>query len=104
MDLTKIQNLYMSTPVKDYKNVVEIPKNDSKDFSAIFDAALNTVSETDDLVHKADQESMRFILGEADNSHDMMIAQQKAAIALQYTVAVKDKFLQSYQTITNMQI
>jgi flagellar hook-basal body complex protein FliE len=33
-----------------------------------------------------------------------MIAEQKAALALQYTVAVRDRFVQSYQTIMNMQI
>ena len=104
MDLSAIKNLYQSTPVTDYKNVIEIPTNDSRDFGAIFDAALNMVNETDDLMHKADEETLRFVMGDAENPHDMMIAQQKAGIALQYTVAIKDRFLQSYQTISNMQI
>jgi flagellar hook-basal body complex protein FliE len=33
-----------------------------------------------------------------------MIAERKAQVALNYTVAVRDRFLQSYQTIMNMQI
>jgi flagellar hook-basal body complex protein FliE len=33
-----------------------------------------------------------------------MIALQKASVALQYTVAVRDKFLDAYKEIMQMQI
>ena len=104
MDITAITILYQNTPVKDYKNTVSIPTNNSEDFGAIFDSVMNMVGETNTLQNKASAEEIKFALGEADNAHDLMIAQQKAGIALQYTVAVRDRFLQSYQTIMNMQI
>ena len=53
------------------------------------------------------REQMRVIsseLGEADNPHDMQIAAAKAYEALQYTVAVRDKMLDAYKEIMNMQI
>ena len=43
-------------------------------------------------------------LGETENTHDLSIALQKASTALQYTVAVRDKFLQAYREIMQMQI
>ena len=47
---------------------------------------------------------LKFALGETDNTHDLLIAQQKASTALQYTVALRDKFLESYKELMNMQI
>ncbi len=104
MDITAITNLYQNTPVKDSTNTVSIPTNNSEDFDSIFKSVMNMVGETNTLQNKASAEEIKFALGESDNSHDLMIAQQKAGIALSYTVAVRDRFLQSYQTIMNMQI
>lgn len=104
MDITAITNLYQSTPVKDSNNTVSIPTNDSQEFDAIFKSVMNMVDETNTLQNKFSAEEIKFALGEADNTHDLMIAAQKASTALSYTVAVRDKFLQSYQTIMNMQI
>ena len=40
-----------------------------------------------------------------DNSlHDLMVAQQKANVSLQYTVAVKNTAVEAYRSIMNMQI
>ncbi|MCR5397808.1 MAG: flagellar hook-basal body complex protein FliE [Lachnospiraceae bacterium] len=104
MDITAIKNLYQSTPVTDSNNTVEIPTNQSEDFGAIFDSVMNMVNETNTLANKASAEEIKFAMGESDNTHDLMIAEKKAEIALQYTVAVRDRFIQSYQTIMNMQI
>ena len=43
-------------------------------------------------------------MGELENTHDLVIALQKAQTALQYTVAVRDKFLEAYKEIMQMQI
>ena len=104
MDITTITNLYQATPVTDSNNTVSIPTNNSEDFGAIFDSVMNMVGETNTLANTASAEEIKFALGESDNTHDLMIAEQKAAVALQYTVAVRDRFIQSYQTIMNMQI
>jgi flagellar hook-basal body complex protein FliE len=77
---------------------------DGNDFGRVLDAAKNMIKETNDLQNAAQMEEMKFALGLADNTHDVMIAERKAQVALNYTVAVRDRFLQSYQTIMNMQI
>ena len=53
---------------------------------------------------KAESAEIQFSLGESTNTHDLQIAQEKANVALQYTVAVRDKVLEAYREIMNMQI
>ena len=43
-------------------------------------------------------------MGEATNTHDLQVAQYKANSALQFTVAVRDKLIEAYKEIMNMQI
>ena len=44
------------------------------------------------------------MLGYATNTHELMAIQEKADITLNYTVAVRDKMLEAYKEIMNMQI
>ncbi|MCR5453020.1 MAG: flagellar hook-basal body complex protein FliE [Lachnospiraceae bacterium] len=108
MDITPVSGLESLNSL--YKTVPQKPGIDpeqgppKKDFGTVFDAAVNLVDETNTLQNKASAESIKFSLGLSDNAHDVMIASQKASIALQYTNAIRTTFMQSYQTIMNMQI
>lgn len=73
-------------------------------FSNLLASAMQLVKETNDLSNVANAEQMNFALGYSDNTHDLAIAQQKAALSLQYTVAVKNKLIEAYKEIMNMQI
>lgn len=75
-----------------------------KDFSSILDGMINAIDETNDLQNYAEQAEIEFALGLSDNTHDLLIAQTKANVALQYTVAVRDKLIEAYREIMNMQI
>lgn len=92
----------------DYYNEVanrHISMNQKEEsFGSILDSAINMINETNDLRNQADSEQIRFALGESENTHDLLIAETKALTALQYTVAVKDKALEAYKEIMNMQI
>ena len=74
----------------------------------VFDAFLNTAIEnintTNSYLSDAENEEIKFALGETENTHDLTIALQKASTALQYTVAIRDKLLEAYKEIMNMQI
>ena len=76
----------------------------SGDFSSILDGMINAIDETNDLQNYAEQAEIEFALGLSDNTHDLLIAQTKANVALQYTVAVRDKIIEAYKEIMNMQI
>ncbi len=73
-------------------------------FGSILESAMNMINETNELQHVAESEEIRFALGEAENTHDLLIAETKALTALQYTTAVRDKALDAYKEIMNMQI
>lgn len=75
---------------------------------SVFDAFLNTaidnINTTNSYLSDAENEEIKFALGETENTHDLTIALQKASTALQYTVAIRDKLLEAYREIMNMQI
>lgn len=74
------------------------------DFKKVLDSAINMVNETNEYQHKAESEEIRFALGQAENPHDLQIAQYKASTAIQYTTAIKNKAIEAYKEIMNMQI
>ena len=72
------------------------------DFAKAFKAQLDQVNA---LQQTSDQLGKRFALGD-DSVHlsDMMVASQKAGIAVQATVQVRNKLVAAYQDIMNMQV
>lgn len=75
-----------------------------EDFQTVFQSALGMVEETNDFHNDAESAVIQFALGKSENTHDLLIAQSKANMALQYTVAVKDKLLEAYREIMQMQV
>ena len=78
--------------------------NDNNEFGSIFQTALDNINQTNAYLSDAENEEIKLALGQTENTHDLAIALQKASTALQYTVAVRDKFLEAYKEIMNMQI
>ncbi|MCH5268012.1 MAG: flagellar hook-basal body complex protein FliE [Lachnospiraceae bacterium] len=72
-------------------------------FDSIFQSALNLIEETNAYSNAAEEEEIKYSLGESDSIHDLQIAQQKANVSLQYTVAVRDAVVEAYRDIMNMQ-
>lgn len=79
-------------------------QQDGNAFSAILNSAIDNINTTNAYLSDMENEELKFALGETENTHDLMVAVQKASTALQYTVALRDKFLESYKEIMNMQI
>ena len=73
-------------------------------FAGILGAALENINTTNAYISEKENQELKFALGETDNTHDLLVAQMKASTALQYTVALRDKFLESYKELMNMQI
>ena len=46
---------------------------------------------------------MKFALGNSDNIADLMVAQRKANLSLQYTVAIRNAVMSAYKEIMNLQ-
>lgn len=77
---------------------------DGSMFEAMLNTAVDNIKTTNSYLSDAENEEIKFALGETENTHDLTIALQKASTALQYTVAIRDRLLDAYKEIMNMQI
>ena len=104
MDISNINGI-STGDIKSFFNNTSLTKTDKTDsFSDVLSAAMGSIGETNDLQNAAEQEEVRFALGESDNTHDLLVAETKAAVALQYTVAVRDKIIDAYKELMQMSI
>lgn len=106
MDVSKVYGI----DTKGIQNLKEAFGNNTKVgenhdmFQSLLDSAISNINTTNAYLSNAENEKIKFALGESESSHDLSIALQKATTALQYTVSVRDKFLEAYKEIMNMQI
>ncbi|MCH4193395.1 MAG: flagellar hook-basal body complex protein FliE [Butyrivibrio sp.] len=77
--------------------------DDGSSFSDIFSKAVDNLNTTNSYLSDAENEEIKWSLGQTDNTHDLTIALQKASTALQYTVAVRDRALSAYRELMQMQ-
>lgn len=73
-------------------------------FDSIYNSAIGLIESTNTYVQEAQQAEIDFALGNITSTHELGVIQQKANLALQYTVAIRDKVLEAYREIMNMQI
>ncbi len=70
-------------------------------FSDYLKAAINQVS---DLQLGSEKITEDFAAGKTDNIHQVMIAAEKADVALQFTMQIRNKIMDAYSEIMRMQI
>ena len=98
--LSGINSDYLNTYAK--QNSLVNTTDDS--FDSVLSSMLHSIDETNDLQNAAEQAEIQFALGKSNNTHDLLIAESKAEVALQYTVAVRDKIIEGYKELMQMQI
>ena len=107
-NLSKLSNEDISSIYSAYNDTLSsltgIWDESAGDFSSILDSMISAVEETNTLQNQAEASAIQFAMGESENMHDLLVAQTKANTALQYTVAVRDKLIEAYQQIMQMQI
>ncbi|MBQ9505014.1 MAG: flagellar hook-basal body complex protein FliE [Lachnospiraceae bacterium] len=102
MDINRLYNVSAPEIVEIADRYTEPPEDYS--FDTFLRSAVNQLNETDDLIQKQENEEIKLSLGLTDNTHDLAIAQQKAYTALQYTVALRDRFIEAYREIMQIQM
>lgn len=103
MDISALNNVVPSYLTDVANSAVQVDRQD-KEFSGILQSMMNMVSEANDAHNQAESAMMQFELGYATNTHELNAAQEKADIALNYTIAVRDRMLEAYKEIMNMQV
>ena len=87
-----------------YNVLVDDQKGNDESFKSIFDAVVENIHTTNAYLSDAENEEIKWALGQTDNTHDLSIALQKATTTLQYTVAIRDRAMSAYRELTQMQI
>lgn len=78
---------------------------DTSQDAVSFGDLLNTeLSKVNNLLQEKDIAEQQLATGEVKDIHSVMIAAEKADLALQYTLAIRNKFMDAYQEIMRMQV
>jgi flagellar hook-basal body complex protein FliE len=77
------------------------PDKAKTSFANVLQGYLENVDTT---VKQAADLNTKVATGEIDNIHDVTIAAEKAKIALELTVTIRDKAVEAYQEMMRMQI
>ncbi len=75
--------------------------NNGVSFSEFLNNAINQVN---NLQQESEMMNEALALGKIDNIHQVMIASEKAEMALQFTLQIRNKFLDAYQEIMRMPV
>ena len=79
----------------------DVQESGKADFGQVLNQALDNVNQ---IQKNADDTTNQFMAGKLDNMHTMMIEGQKADLALQFTLQVRNKVLDAYNEIMRMAI
>lgn len=104
MALSGVSGVGLEQTLIDNLNLSKVETDNKTAFDELYKSAINMYNETNELQNAAEQSEINFALGYATSTHDLAVAQQKANIALQYTVKVTNKALEAYRELMNMQI
>lgn len=85
------------------KQALSADSSRNASFESMFNAAMNMINETNRYTNAAEEAQIAFALGLTDSTADLQVAQMKASLALQYTVAVRNGVLDAYKEIMNLQ-
>ncbi len=77
---------------------------DYKGITSFGEYLKDALEKTNELINESDELSAEFAAGRTDNIHQVLIAIEKADMALQFTLQVRSKILDAYNEIMRMQI
>src|SRR5690554_403819 len=97
----------MINPVKNLNldnNFLEKNSLDKKDSLSFSEILKESISKTDELIKESDKLTEAFTLGKIDDIAQVTIAQEKAGLALNLTLAIHNKLIEAYQEIMRIQL
>lgn len=106
LDITALYNV-SSGAVKDAAKIAPTTRTETyrnTGFDSLLHTAIDNLNTTNSYLSDAENEEIKWALGESENTHDLSNALQKASTALKYTVAIRDKVLDAYKELIQMQI
>jgi flagellar hook-basal body complex protein FliE len=100
MNINKI-NGYEKVLDFDKNAIKSVESNDKNSFGDLLTKSLNQVNQ---LQLDNDEYKQMLVFGQVDNLHDVAIATEKANVALQITMSIRNKVVEAYREIMRIQI
>jgi len=85
------------------KQITKTDSNRNETFMNLLKSATMAINETNQLSNAAKTAEISYAMGLTNSTHDLQVAQEKANVALQYTLTVRNAILESYNQIMNIQ-
>ncbi|SCG83456.1 Flagellar hook-basal body complex protein fliE [Proteiniborus sp. DW1] len=86
------------------KNSNSVSTNKTNETSSFNEVLKGVLDEVNQLQKDSDNYTKLLALGQVDNVHDVTIASEKAKLALQMTLTVRNKVVDAYKEIMRMQV
>ena len=93
------------TMLKPYSESIlkDEPEEEKASFDSLLNSAMNMIKETNDYSNEAAEAELAYAMGITNSTHELQVAQMKANISLQYTVAVRNAVMDAYKEIMQLQ-
>ncbi len=72
-------------------------------FDSLLSSAMDMLRETNDYSNEAAEAELAYAMGITNSTHELQVAQMKANVSLQYTVAVRNAVMDAYKEIMQLQ-
>jgi flagellar hook-basal body complex protein FliE len=79
----------------------DLPANSGASFK---DSMKDAIGKVSDLQNKADDLAVKLASGDLEDVHQAMLAMNKAKLAFDFTLTVRNKVLEAYQEVMRMQV
>ena len=72
-------------------------------FDSLLNSAMDMIRETNNYSNEAAEAELAYAMGITNSTHELQVAQMKANVSLQYTVAVRNAVMDAYKEIMQLQ-
>ena len=79
-------------------------REEERVFDQFLRAAMDVVNQTNERIIESDVEQMRFATGQSNDMLTVILAQERAGSALNFTVQITNRIIEAYREIMRMQI
>lgn len=100
--MTSVSGIHQALTEQIRANQTLGSKRSTNDVTQFNGLLASQIQKTNALQQIADRETQKFITGESENIHDMLITTEEASIALDLTIQVRNKMVEWYQEFKNM--
>lgn len=94
----------MLIPQLDILSAPEVQENTNNKSESFMDVLMGAIGDVNTLQKNAESSAEKLALGDESYLHNTMIAYEKANLALQLTIEVRNKIVEAYQEIMRIQM